>query len=125
LTLQPNCGPSPSSIHTAKPKAALGIRVSVVRDMVQQAKTVDASATTAADICRVLVAPATAKLPGAPDADKSYLRLLEGKAGADGKPLVAPSTHFVSHAWKYDLAATVLEVMEEMDRETGGTAYFW
>jgi hypothetical protein len=102
----------------------LGIHVSVVRDLVQQAKAIDASATTAADICRVLVAPATAQLPGA-DPDKTYLRLLEGKTGTDGRPLVAPSTHFVSHAWKYDLAATVLEVMEEMDRETGGTAYFW
>lgn len=68
--------------------------------------------------------PATAKLPGAA-AEKTYLRLLEGKNGEDGKSLVAPSTHFISHAWRYDLAATVLEVMEEVDRDTGGTAYFW
>jgi hypothetical protein len=91
---------------------------------VRRAKAVDAGATTAADICRVLVAPATAQLSG-PDPLKTYLRLLEGLKGEDGKLLVAPSTHFISHAWRYDLAATVLEVMEEMDRETGGTAYFW
>lgn len=115
--------------YTAKPNAALGVTVAVVRDIVQQAKAAShasgsTTTLTTADICKAIVAPATAQLPGA-DAEKTCLRLLEGKAGADGRPLVAPATHFVSHAWSHDLATTVLEVMEEMDKETGGTAYFW
>ena len=41
-----------------------------------------------------------------------------------GKPLVAPATVFVSHAWKYPFVEVVVDVMEQYNEENPNT-YFW
>ena len=41
-----------------------------------------------------------------------------------GKPLVAPATVFVSHAWKYPFVEVVVDVMEQYNKRNPDT-YFW
>ena len=50
-----------------------------------------------------------------------YLDLCDSKTG---KPLVAPATVFVSHAWRYSFYDVVVDAMEQHAKEHPD-AYFW
>ena len=53
-----------------------------------------------------------------PGVSQSYCELLDAEwrasGGASGSPL-ANATHFVSHAWKYDIATVVATLREWVD----------
>lgn len=72
---------------------------------------------TTRDICDNIVVPETQGRRCA------YIDLLKGAVDAAGRPLVAPATVFVSHAWKYPFDAP-FSVMMEHARDNPD-AYFW
>ena len=55
---------------------------------------------------------------------KPFINLYDRLKNKQGKPLVAPATVFVSHAWKYPFASTVADVMEQ-HTAVEPDAYFW
>lgn len=55
---------------------------------------------------------------------KPYINKYVGLKDKKGKPLVAPATVFISHAWRYPFAITVADCMEQhVDKEPD--AYYW
>lgn len=113
------------SVYPPPAAAGPGVAVNVLRRMLTDAYSVAAAPSdqlTTADVCELGVKPATVHLSG-DEETRTYLRLVEGEE-EDGRPLVAPATHFVSHAWKYNFAS-VLSTLEAIDKESNGTAYFW
>lgn len=73
---------------------------------------------TTSDTNRAVIKPETA------GTDNPYIHLYIGCKDEAGRNLVAPATVFVSHAWRYKLADTVIDVMEQ-HAASHPNAYFW
>ena len=57
--------------------------------------------------------------------NEPYIELYKNTKDAEsGKPLVAPATVVISHAWKYEFVDVVVNVMKQHAQENPD-AYFW
>lgn len=97
----------------------LGMHITAIRKFLRDHPDVVSKKYTTSDCNRAIVKPET-KGTRHPYITK-YLRK---KSRSEGVPLVAPATAFVSHAWKYEFASTVVDVMEQHAKKKK-KCYFW
>lgn len=91
-----------------------------LEDRATWAKALTRSAVTTADVCLFCLIPDTAAGVSGVETDVtcSYVELLQEQASLDdeGRPLVGPATHFVSHAWSYDFTTLCRALYEFYDQ---------
>ena len=81
------------------------------------------SALTTAQVCEVVVKPATEARDGS--AGCAYAEVLRGKDDERGVPSVAPATRIDSHAWGYVGADLLGALLAHCDDPAADTEHYW
>lgn len=102
-------------LESARP---LGLHISAIRQFLQDHPEIQSSKLTTSQTNSAVVKPETL------GTNEPYIAKYVDRYDANGIPLTAPATIFVSHAWRYEFASTVADVMEQHAVKVPG-AYFW